>query len=82
MSTNNGTKAENLSPEDFESIRDAVMETSRGRWFLAEYENRLRNAETASLFDNIKRLETVMVSNHDALIKRLAEAIMIWRRLP
>lgn len=75
MSTSNEVKAESLGPEDFESIRKAVMETPRGRWFLAEYENRFRTGETAGLFDNIKRLESVMASNHHTLMQRLAEAL-------
>jgi chemotaxis protein CheZ len=46
-----------LSREDYEAIEAAVMETSRGRWFLAEYARRNRHADTAVLLDAIARLE-------------------------
>ena len=64
-----------LSPEDFDSIRDAVMETARGRWFLDEYAARLRTAENAELIDSLHRLENAVASNHDALMARLADAL-------
>ncbi|HEY0293198.1 MAG TPA: hypothetical protein VGC51_12860 [Hansschlegelia sp.] len=35
-------------PDDYEAIADAVMETARGRWFLAEYARRNRAAETGA----------------------------------
>jgi hypothetical protein len=65
-----------LSPEDFDAIRDAVMETARGRWFLNEYAARLRTVETASLLDGMKRLETAIAANHDAMMARLADALL------
>src|SRR5262245_53128183 len=34
------------SEEDYEAIREAFRETSRGRWFLGEYARRNRNADT------------------------------------
>ena len=64
-----------LAPEDFEAIQEAVMETQRGRWFLDEYAQRLRKAETASLVAGMSRLETALGSNHDALMARLAAAL-------
>ncbi|WP_421694171.1 hypothetical protein [Aestuariivirga sp.] len=64
-----------LVPEDFEDIREAVMETARGRWFLDEFAIRLRTAETSSLVESMKRLETAVASNHDALMARLANAL-------
>lgn len=66
-----------LSPEDFYAIRDAVMETARGRWFLDEYATRLRTAETADLLDSMKRLENAVAANHDALMARLADALSL-----
>jgi hypothetical protein len=65
-----------LSPEDFDAIRDAVMETARGRWFLDEYAARLRTAETAGLLDGLKRLEKAVAANHDAMMARLADALL------
>ena len=64
-----------LGPEDFDAIREAVMETPRGRWFLDQYATRLRAAETQGLVAGMKRLETALVSNHDALMARLAAAL-------
>jgi hypothetical protein len=64
-----------LTPQDFDAIRDAVMETPRGRWFLSEYASRLRSAETAGMLDSMRKLEHAVVSNHDALMSRLAQAI-------
>jgi hypothetical protein len=75
MSSNDLVEASGLHPRDFESIRDAVMETPRGRWFLHEYANRLRGTETAGLIDSMKRLESAVSANHDALMARLANAM-------
>lgn len=49
--------ASSLSPEDFDAIEAAVMETSRGRWFLTEYARRNRHADTEMLLEAIGRLE-------------------------
>ncbi len=46
-----------LNEEDYDAIADAVMETARGRWFLAEFAKRNRNADTDMLLSAIKRLE-------------------------
>ena len=46
-----------ISEEDYEAIEQAVLETSRGRWFLAEYARRNRNADTAVLLEAIRKLE-------------------------
>lgn len=64
-----------LGPEDFDAIREAVMETPRGRWFLDQYATKLRAAETQSLVSGMKRLETALSANHDALMARLASAL-------
>ena len=65
-----------LNPNDFEAIHDAVMETSRGRWFLSEYASRLRSRETIGMLDSMRRIEHAVSANHDALMARLAEAVM------
>jgi hypothetical protein len=64
-----------LRSEDFEAIREAVMETPRGRWFLDQYAARLRTADTQGLMAGMKRLETALSANHDALMVRLASAL-------
>ncbi|MCP8937287.1 hypothetical protein NK718_02060 [Alsobacter sp. SYSU M60028] len=46
-----------LSPQDYEAIEAAVMETARGRWFLSEYARRNRHADTTTLLAAISRLE-------------------------
>jgi hypothetical protein len=46
-----------LSDADYEAIESAVMETGRGRWFLAEFARRNRTADTGMLLDAIARLE-------------------------
>jgi len=48
--------------EDFEVIRQAVLETERGRWFLAEYAVRNRKSETTSLLAAIAKLEKAIGS--------------------
>lgn len=54
------TDSNSLTPlhdEDYNAIENAVMETARGRWFLAEYTKRHRSADTEMLLDAIKKLE-------------------------
>ncbi|AMJ59168.1 hypothetical protein [Bosea sp. PAMC 26642] len=46
-----------LSEADYEVIAAAVMETSRGRWFMAEYARRNRQADTTQLLGAISRIE-------------------------
>src|SRR5437016_882703 len=45
-----------LSEADYEAIEEAVVETYRGRWFLAEYAKRHRHADTKMLLSAIERL--------------------------
>jgi len=47
---------------EFEAIEAAVMETARGRWFLAEFARRNRTADTQVLLDAIGRLEQALVA--------------------
>jgi hypothetical protein len=61
--------------EDFEAIEAAVMESARGRWFLAEYARRLRSRETAGLLEAIARLETLIAANQDLTARRLARIL-------
>jgi hypothetical protein len=42
---------------DYDTVIAAVLESSRGRWFLREHERRLRAAETRTLLGAIRRLE-------------------------
>ena len=46
-----------LSEWDYSLIEAAVMETVRGRWFLAEFARRNRVADTQVLLDALARIE-------------------------
>jgi chemotaxis regulatin CheY-phosphate phosphatase CheZ len=48
------------SEQDYEAILGAVEETVRGRWFLAEFARRNRNADTRIVLDAIGRVEAVL----------------------
>jgi hypothetical protein len=45
---------------DYEAIREAFMETARGRWFLGEYAKRNRNADTRMVLDGMARIELTL----------------------
>src|SRR5437016_8692333 len=53
-----------LSEADYEAIEAAVVETNRGRWFLAEYTRRNRQADTTMLLGAIDRLEAAIRGEH------------------
>ena len=46
-----------LSAADYDAIAAAVMETARGRWFLAEYSRSNRQSDTEMVLSAIARLE-------------------------
>jgi hypothetical protein len=48
---------EGLSAEDYDAIEAAVVETVRGRWFLAEYTRRSRVDELRQMLDGLAKLE-------------------------
>ena len=50
------------SEADYDAIRDAFMETSRGRWFLGEYAKRNRNADTSMVLDAVARIEEALAA--------------------
>src|SRR6202023_4149727 len=67
--------------EDYEAIREAFMETSRGRWFLGEYAKRNRNADTRMVLDAVARIEEGLVlQQQPASDIALAEAVAAVRR--
>lgn len=43
--------------DDYTAIEQAVMETSRGRWFLAEFAARNRRSDTTLILEAVSRLE-------------------------
>jgi chemotaxis regulatin CheY-phosphate phosphatase CheZ len=48
------------SESDYEAICAAVMETLRGRWFLAEYARRNRHSDTKVVLSAIERIEAMI----------------------
>jgi hypothetical protein len=54
---------EGMTEEDYGAIEDAVMETVRGRWFLAEFARRSHIAEMRQMLDAVARLEHVVTTN-------------------
>jgi hypothetical protein len=61
-----------LREEDYDAIEAAVMETARGRWFLAEFARRNRNADTAAVLGAIERLERAVAPRPAELSAELA----------
>src|SRR5215467_709968 len=49
-----------LSEADYDAIEAAVVETMRGRWFLAEYARRNRQADTTMLLAALDRIEAAL----------------------
>ena len=47
---------------DYDAITTAFMETARGRWFLAEYARRNRNADTAMVLEAVARIEQTLAA--------------------
>jgi hypothetical protein len=50
------------SEADYDAIKEAFMETSRGRWFLGEYAKRNRNADTSMVLDAVARIEDALAA--------------------
>ncbi len=46
---------------DYDAIEEALLQSTRGRWFLNEYTQRNRNADTRMLLDAITKLETSLM---------------------
>lgn len=64
--------SDQLSGRDYEAIEQAVMESARGRWFLAEHAKRNRAADTLTLLDALKRIETTVAERPLARASDLA----------
>jgi len=69
------------SEADYDAIREAFMETSRGRWFLGEYAKRNRNADTSMVLDAVARIEETLAAHRQPSTPddRLAEALATIR---
>lgn len=77
-----------IDEADYEAIEAAVMETQRGRWFLAEYARRNRTADTGMLLEAIGRLENAVRSEREIVdldrlrfdLVEMARAITVTKR--
>ena len=71
------------SEEDYDAIREAFMETARGRWFLDEYARRNRNADTRMVLDAVARIEQTMAAQKQppppVVVDRLPAALLSIR---
>jgi hypothetical protein len=71
-------RATQPSEADYDAIREAFMETARGRWFLSEYARRNRNADTRMVLDAVARIEENLASDKNAAPESgLAEALAV-----
>ncbi|MEY9753906.1 hypothetical protein [Bradyrhizobium yuanmingense] len=67
--------------QDYDAIREAFMETARGRWFLGEYAKRNRNADTSMVLDAVARIEETLAAQRQPVVEdRLPEALAEIRR--
>jgi chemotaxis protein CheZ len=55
-----------ITETDYEAIEAAVKETARGRWFLEEFAQRNRNADTRLVLDAIQRLQRSVLGSDAA----------------
>lgn len=55
-----------ISESDYEAIEAAVKETARGRWFLEEFAQRNRNADTRLVLEAIQRLQRTVLGAEPA----------------
>jgi chemotaxis regulatin CheY-phosphate phosphatase CheZ len=58
--------AQPISETDYEAIEAAVKETARGRWFLEEFAQRNRHADTKLVLDAIQRLQRSVLGAESA----------------
>lgn len=74
-------RAADPNEQDYDAIREAFMETARGRWFLGEYAKRNRNADTAMVLDAVAKIEETLAAQRQPVIEdRLPEALVAIRR--
>src|SRR5579872_6041675 len=64
------------SEADYEAIRDAFMETSRGRWFLGEYAKRNRNADTSMVLDAVARIEHALAAQRQLQQEQAEDSVL------
>jgi hypothetical protein len=74
-------RAELPGERDYDAIREAFMETARGRWFLGEYGKRNRNADTSMVLDAVARIESTIAAHRQAPPSELPDALVLIRGL-
>src|SRR3954470_3278577 len=68
------------SEADYDAIREAFMETARGRWFLSEYTKRNRNADTNMVLEAVTRMEANLAAQKQAAgVVSLIESLGVIR---
>ena len=74
-------RAAEPNEQDYDAIREAFMETARGRWFLGEYAKRNRNADTRMVLDAVAKIEETLAAQRQPIVEdRLPEALVEIRR--
>ncbi|OKO90159.1 hypothetical protein AC629_04905 [Bradyrhizobium sp. NAS80.1] len=74
-------RATEPNEQDYDAIREAFMETARGRWFLGEYAKRNRNADTRMVLDAVTKIEETLAAQRQPVVEdRLPEALVEIRR--
>jgi hypothetical protein len=74
-------RAELPSEADYDAIREAFLETARGRWFLGEFGKRNRNADTTMVLDAVARIEATIVAQKQVPTNELPDALVLIRGL-
>lgn len=74
-------RAAEPNEQDYDAIREAFMETARGRWFLGEYAKRNRNADTRMVLDAVAKIEETLAAQRQPVVEdRLPDALVEIRR--
>jgi hypothetical protein len=74
-------RAAEPNEQDYDAIREAFMETARGRWFLGEFAKRNRNADTRMVLDAVAKIEETLAAQRQPVVEdRLPEALVAIRR--
>lgn len=55
-----------LDDQDYATIEAAVLQTARGRWFLAEYARRNKAADTDKILQAVERLSSLLQASSQA----------------
>ncbi|WP_027518972.1 hypothetical protein [Bradyrhizobium sp. WSM1417] len=73
-------RAAEPNEQDYDAIREAFLETARGRWFLGEYAKRNRNADTRMVLDAVAKIEETLAAQRQPVVEdRLPQALVAIR---